>query len=241
MDAAERYFDNLRLVFENVIKTQKDAIERASALCADALLNGGMIYTFGTGHSHILAEEIFYRAGGLARVYPILDDALMLHTAAARSSHMERLSGYAELLLEDLDPIPEGSVLFVFSNSGRNTLSIDLASEARRRGIRVVCITNMEHTSSVASRHPSGKKLFEVCDVVIDNCGCIGDASVGLYGRKSGATSTAVGAAILQAITCRTVELCGGKAEVFCSANTDGGDEVNAGYIKKYKGIIKPL
>ena len=239
MNSTKRYFEELKTVLDCVETTQSDAIESASKACADALLNGKMIYTFGTGHSHILAEEIFYRAGGLAAIYPILEEPLML-THAARSSQMERIEGYAKLLLEDVDPI-SGSVMFIFSNSGRNTVSVEMALEAKKRNITVICITNMKHTATSASRHPSGKKLYEVSDIVIDNCGCIGDASVELFGRKSGATSTAIGSAILQAITCRTVELCEGKAEVFSSANVDGGDEINHSYIEKYKPIVKPL
>lgn len=239
MNAINLYFDELKRVLDLTLLTQKEQIESASKVCADVLLNDGLIYTFGTGHSHILAEEIFYRAGGLAAVYPIMDDPLML-THAARSSKMERFSGYAELLMEEINP-KSGSVIFIFSNSGRNAVPIEMALAAKKRGLTVICITNMNHTNSTTSRHESGKKLFEVCDIVIDNCGCIGDASIELFGRKSGATSTAVGTAILQAITCRTVELCDGKAEVYCSANADGGDQINDKYIEKYRGIIKPL
>lgn len=239
MNAGERYFDELSRVLERVRSTQAGAIEAAAAACAQAIGNQGMIYAFGTGHSHLLAEEIFYRAGGLAAVCPILEEPLML-THAARSSRMERLTGYAELLLEEAEPA-KGSVMLLFSNSGRNSVAIEMAQEAVKRGLTTICITNMAHSAKSSSRHPSGKRLFELCDIVIDNCGCQGDACVELYGRKSGATSTAAGAAILQAIVCRTVELCGGKAEVFCSANVDGGEEANAAYVAKYKKLVKPL
>lgn len=239
MTAGERYFDELKRVLKQVQDTQMNAIEEAASACAKALQNRGLIYTFGTGHSHILAEEIFYRAGGLAAVYPILEEPLML-THAARSSHMERLSGYAELLLDEVDPSAESAIL-IFSNSGRNPVAIEMAMGAKKRGLTVICITNMEHSSQTSSRHPSGKKLYELCDIVIDNCGCVGDACMEIYGRNSGATSTAIGAVVLQALTCRTIELCGGSAEVFCSANTDQGDAINEEYINKYKNLIRPL
>lgn len=239
MNAGETYFKELIKVFDKVQTTQMSAIEEAAAACAKALENHGMIYTFGTGHSHLLAEEIFYRAGGLAAVYPILDELLML-THAARSSHMERLSGYAKLLLDEVEPAA-GSIILIFSNSGRNSVAIEMAQEAKKRGLVVICITNMEHSLHTTSRHASGKKLYELCDIVIDNCGCIGDACIEIFDRKSGATSTAIGAAILQAITCRTIELSGGRAEVFCSANTDDGETINVAYVNKYKNLIKPL
>jgi len=239
MNATEQYFDELNRTMRQVVNTQADAIEAAAAACATALDNKKLIYTFGTGHSHLLAEEIFYRAGGLVPVYPIFDDPLLL-THAARSSYMERLSGYATLLLDEVNP-EAGSVIFLFSNSGRNTVAIDMALEAKERGLTSICITNLAHSTQSTSRHPSGKRLFEFCDIVIDNCGCVGDACVELFGKKSGATSTAVGAAILQAITCRAVELCEGRAPVFISGNVDGGDEANEAYIKEYRRRIKPL
>ncbi len=239
MTAGEKYFEELKIILEKICHTQMDAIEKAAAVCAKVIKNHGILYTFGTGHSHLLAEEMFYRAGGLAAVCPVLEEPLML-THAARSSQMERLSGYAKLLLDEVAPLPESAML-IFSNSGRNTVVIEMAVEAKKRGLPVICITNMEHSVQAESRHPSGKKLYELCDVVIDNCGCTGDACIEIYGKKSGATSTAAGAAILQAITCRTVELCGGCAEVFSSANIDEGEQMNEAYINKYRGIIKPL
>lgn len=244
MSLSETYFAGVRELVDLAEKTQGAAIEQAAKACADALCGDGMLYLFGTGHSHILAEEIFYRAGGLARVYPILEEPLMLHTSAARSSQLERMSGYGKIILDDIDGIRPGDVMFVFSNSGRNTLSIDMALEAKKRGMTVICITNKKHTESVTSRHPSGKKLFEVSDIVLDNCGCIGDASVETPVGMVGATSTVIGSLIMNAIVCRAVELCcdaGKKPEVFLSANTDAGDANNEAIIARYKGVIKSL
>jgi Uncharacterized protein containing SIS (Sugar ISomerase) phosphosugar binding domain len=243
MNAAEKYFSGLTQLIEKVHLTQANAIEAAAQSCAATLADGGMIYTFGTGHSHLLAEEIFYRAGGLARVCPINESGLSLSEAAARSSAMERLPGLAKILLDDTLRKP-GDTIFIFSNSGRNTVAVDMALEAHAAGLTVICVTNLNHSASAPSRHPSGKKLFEVCDIVIDNCGCIGDAAIQIGADQTGATSTAVGAAIMQAITCRTVELCAERnepAEVYRSANTEGGDKYNAGLIEKYKTIIRSL
>lgn len=238
MTTSEAYFNELGKVFEKIRTTQMGAINKAAEVCAEVLKHDGLIYTFGTGHSHLLAEEIFSRAGGLAAVYPILEDPLMLNHAA-RSSYMERMPGYAKLLLDEVNPIP-GSAIFLFSNSGRNTVVIEMAEEARLRGLTVLCITNMTHTMHTTSRAASGKKLYELCDVVIDNCGCIGDSCIEIYGRTSGATSTAAGAAIMQAITCRTVELCEGRAEVFVSSNVDCANN-NEKYVAKYRKLVRPL
>lgn len=244
MSAADSYINGIKRLISQVEITQRNQIETASLSCAEALMNGNMLYTFGTGHSHILAEEIFYRAGGFVRVYPILEPSLMLHIAAARSSDIERMSGYAGILLSDINCVKKGDVIYIFSNSGRNTVSVDMAIEAKKCGMTVICITNMTHTRSVSSRHPSGLRLFEVCDICIDNCGCIGDAAIEIGSHIAGPTSTVIGAMIMQAIVCRSIEILkdrNASVEVFRSANTEGGDEANHAYVKKYKNIIKCL
>ena len=244
MSACERYIEEIQRLVEIVPKAQAEPMTRAAELIADALCGEGYVFTFGTGHSHLLAEEIFYRAGGLARVCPILEDSLMLHRAAARSSQMERASGIAKPLLEDVDAVRFGGVMLLFSNSGCNTVAVDMALEAKKKGLSTVCITNLTHAARSTSRHPEGKKLCEVCDVVINNMGCYGDAAVEVDGKMTGATSTVIGAMILQAIVCRAIELTaerGGSPEVFHSANTAGGDEANEQYIQKYKPHVKAL
>jgi len=244
MNASERYINEIKRLTDAVASAQADPMERAAELIADALCGEGYVFTFGTGHSHLLAEEIFYRAGGLARVCPILEDSLMLHRAAARSSQIERASGIAKPLLDDVDAVRYGGVMFLFSNSGCNTVAVDMAMEAKKRGLSTVCITNLTHAARSTSRHPEGKKLCEVCDVVIDNMGCHGDAAITLGDCTTGATSTVIGAMILQAIVCRAIELTqarGGFPEVFHSANTAGGDDANEEYIQKYKPFVKAL
>ena len=244
MTASETYMQNVIALADRVRTEQGEAIEKAARLTADALLRDGFVFTFGTGHSHMLAEEIFYRAGGLARVCPILEDPLMLHRAAARSSQLERMSGLAAALLDDVDAVKYGGVLFLFSNSGCNTVAVEMAEEAKKRGLTTVCITNISHSRPMPSRHPEGKKLMDVCDVVIDNMGAYGDASVDVGGVMTGATSTVIGAMIMEAVVCRAAELAkdaGHPAEIFASANTEHGDEANEGFIRKYKPLVKAL
>jgi len=244
MKISNDYFKKLSALIDEVAEAEENNIDAAIKACYTSLKNGKMIYTFGTGHSHLLAEEIFYRAGGLARVCPILEDALMLHKAAARSSMFERAPGLAKLLLDDVDAIKYGGVLFLFSNSGCNTVAVDMAIEAKARGLSTVCITNRTHSGISKSRHPDGVKLMDVCDVVIDNMGCYGDAALDVCGNTTGATSTVIGAMIMEAVVCRGIEIAcerGGKPEVFQSANTAGGDEANAGFIAKYKPMVKAL
>ncbi|MBO5230288.1 MAG: SIS domain-containing protein [Clostridia bacterium] len=245
MSKSVEYFENLQKIIARIATEQLDNIEKAARAVADTLENGGRVHAFGTGHSHMLAEEIFYRAGGLVNVNPILETSLMLHESAAKSTELERLEGYGEILF-DHHSINQKDILFLFSNSGRNGVAIDLALIAGERGVKTVVITNMEHTMQGASRHSSGKKLFEAADIVIDNCGCHGDASMRIdeINRSVAPTSTAAGAAILNAIEARAVEIMvseGFTPEVFSSSNVDGGDEINNAYIAKYKKEIKSL
>ncbi len=245
MSKSVEYFENLQKILARIATEQTDNIEKAARAVADTLKNGGRVHAFGTGHSHMLAEEIFYRAGGLVNVNPILESSLMLHESAAKSTELERLEGYGEILF-DHHSINNKDILFLFSNSGRNGVAIDLALIAGERGVKTVVITNMEHTMQGASRHSSGKKLFEAADIVIDNCGCHGDASIRIdeINRSVAPTSTCAGAAILNAIEARAVEIMvseGFMPEVFSSSNIDGGDEINNAYIAKYKKEIKSL
>lgn len=244
MKAYQRYFDQVQSKLRRVFD-QTEKVEQAAKWIADCLADNGFIYTSGTGHSHIFAEEIFYRAGGFARVVAILDDALMLHKDASYSTEVERQEGYGARLLEEF-PLSEKDVFIISSNSGRNTVSIEMAMVAKEKGAKVIVITNLKHTQSVVSRHPTGKRLFEIADLYFDNGGEIGDASVTLEGMdiKVGATSTATGAVILQSIMVQTAEnliQMGVKPEIFSSSNSDEGEEHNEALIRKYKGRIKGL
>ena len=244
MNSAEKYIEEVKRLINEVSEKQAEAIEKSASLIADALSGEGYVFTFGTGHSHLLAEEIFYRAGGLARVYLISEDSMMLHRSASLSSQIERISGLAAPLLGDIEVVEKGGVIFIFSNSGCNTVAVEMAEEAKKRGLSTVCITNLTHSARSKSRHPMGKKLCEVSDVVIDNMGCYGDAAINVDGLVTGATSTVIGAMLLQAIVCRAIEICkerGVNPEVFQSANTAGGDSANVNYIKKYKPHVKSL
>lgn len=244
MSAIHTYFDNLSALIARTQETQAEAMETAARKIAESLKAGGMIYTFGTGHGHLLALEIFYRAGGMARICPILDEKLMLHISAAGSTLEERCEAWVPTLLERY-PIKAGDVLISISNSGRNAVPVLLAREAQKRGAYVIALTSLQHTSAVTSRNSLNLRLFETADLVLDNGGVLGDASVSFAdGAMVGPTSTAVGAAILQAIVCRVKELSleeGFEADFFKSSNVDGGDEWNDRLIERYKALIPGL
>ena len=244
MSTINTYFDHLQALLAETKKTQGEAMEAAARRIADCLRDGGMVYTFGTGHGHLLALEIFYRAGGMARICPILDEDLMLHISAAGSTLQERSEAWVPVLLERY-PIKAGDVLISISNSGRNAVPVLLAREAQKRGAYVIALTSMNHTQAVTSRNSLGLRLFETADLILDNGGVLGDACIPFAdGAMVGPTSTAVGAAMLQAIVCRVKELSleeGFEADFFKSSNVDGGDAWNDRLIERYKDIIPGL
>lgn len=244
MSAYEKYYALACQQLDKVFTTQRAAIEQAAGWLGESLAKDGWLYAFGTGHSHMLAEEIFYRAGGLAHAVPILDDRLMLHKQAIDATYLERKQGYAAELLKHY-PIARGDVLIVASNSGRNAVPIELALTGRERGLKVVVITNLTHTRAWPSRHPSGKKLADAGDLVIDNCGVEGDAAMVLPGMPSavGPTSSITGAFIVNAVIVQGIEnaLAHGVApEIYISSNTNG-DVHNETLLQKYKSRIRHL
>lgn len=245
MNKPLEYLSNLTRIIEEISEKQIGAVEACSRAFANALENGHNIFLFGTGHSHMLAEELFYRAGGLVNIHPVLETSLMLHESASNSTEIERLEGYAKILFESYGMKKE-DVIVIISNSGRNGVCVDMAQLAKDAGLTVVALTNLNHSKASESRHPSGKKLYEFADIILDNMGCVGDASVYFeaIGRKASPTSTSAGAAILNAAVAGCIEVMledGFSPEVFSSSNVDGGDAVNNAYIKKYRGVIKSL
>lgn len=245
MSKSLEYIKNVENVIKKIEITQLENIEKAASLVAQTLQSGGRLHAFGTGHSHMLAEEIFYRAGGLVNVNPILEGSLMLHESASKSTRLERLSEYGKILFDHYG-LKKGDLLLVFSNSGRNGVSIDLAALAKENDLSVVVITCMAHTMNGVSRHPSGKKLFEFGDVVIDNCGREGDAAIDIdnFERRVAPTSTAAGTVILNAVVAAAVQQMvnnGFAPEVFASSNVDGGDDINEKYLEKYRKEIPLL
>ncbi|GAA0881362.1 sugar isomerase domain-containing protein [Algoriphagus jejuensis] len=245
--SSEPYKRYRETVFEKLQKAfrQEKEIVIASRWIANAIANGGWIYTSGTGHSHMLAEEIFYRAGGFARVIPILDPALMLHEDASGSTEVERREGYAKKLFQPYT-LTSKDVFIISSNSGRNSVSVEMAQIAQEHGAKVIVITNYAHSKSVDSRHSSGLKLFQVSDIFLDTFGEIGDAAIDLDGLHTnvGATSTVVGAALLNAIMVQAAAMAlenGVVPEVFNSSNSDVGGSHNDSLISKYKADIPML
>src|SRR3954454_19751836 len=150
-------------LLERVRTTQEKSIRAAGRAFADAVRDGHDIWAFGTGHSHLIAEELYARAGGWAGVRAVLEPALMLHEGVAKSSLMERLPGLAEVLLE-VHPIAAGDVVIVVSNSGINAVPVEFAAGARARDATVVALTSLAPSTSERPRTPSGRRLADEAD-----------------------------------------------------------------------------
>jgi uncharacterized phosphosugar-binding protein len=237
MDHLNQYLQTVQSKL-HVVWDQVEKIKQSGNYVAGTLSTGGTVYTFGTGHSNLLAEEPFYRAGGFARLVPIYHEPLMLHQDPVRSTEIERTPGLAAKILEAY-PVAENDTVFIISNSGRNAVCLEMALLCSEKGAKVIVITSLKHSLAYPSRHESGKRLYELGHVFVDNGGEIGDAciSVGNAEQKVGATSTVIGALIIQAIMVHAAsELAKNKQvpEIFSSANSDEGDAHNSSLILRY-------
>lgn len=223
--SAVAYIDAVTDLVDKIRETQLANLDEAARLISDSLAADGVVFTFGSGHSYSLALEAFSRAGGLGPVQLIVSPALAMVEGAERSSRVERLTGFAEALLPDYD-LRQGDVLIVISNSGRNAVAIEAALHARELGLKIIAITNVEHSRSEPSRHASGKRLMEIADVVLDTCGVHGDAILeipGVAGRVA-PTSTVAGAIFVNALVAQVAQnlaATGISPPILVSANID--------------------
>lgn len=244
--ALEDYIAGLQAVLEQIKRQQATNIKRAGQVVAAAISAGGIIHTFGTGHSHLIAHEAFFRAGGIAAINPILDERLIFLKGALESSRAERESGFASKLIARED-VREVDAAIIISNSGRNAVPVEMALEMKSKGVKVIAITNLEQSLASAATHPLGKRLGELAEVTIDNCVPMGDALLSLPGANSklGPASTVAGAAIINSIIVEAVSELLQRNEpvpVLPSANLDGVTETTLrNILVHYKNRIKYL
>lgn len=227
------YLTSAAEAIQRVTETQGSQIEEAAALLVDAVVSGKSIFSFGATHSFITTEELVYRTGGLMLINPIYPHSMNLFVRPmTATSRMERVVGLGSEMLA-ASPAREGDVLLITSTSGRNAVVIDMAIAGRERGLKTIAMTSLAYTGGVGSRHPSGKKLADLCDVVIDNCAPLGDAAVEIPGfpQKVGPLSSVTGCAIVNSLVAEVVSRLveqGIEPPVFMSSNLDGGDDWNA-------------
>lgn len=240
---AERYWAAAAQVIRSVVESQAEPIRRAAALCARSIMAGGVVHTFGAGHSRAFGMELSGRAGGLVPMHVFgLEEVAPPGKKGLELLDQERSPETAHALLR-LFPLDPADCFIIASNSGRNGCPVELALEAKRRGHGVITITSIAHASAFPSRHLSGKRVFELADVVIDNGAPVGDALLEAPGmaERVCAISSVTGALIAQALTAEIIRLiraAGAEPPVYISANVDGADEHNRLLEDRYRGRI---
>ncbi len=231
----EAYFDAIIERLAQARSALAGDMTRAVEAIVTAARADRCVFVFGTGHSHMLAEETHYRAGGLAFVVPVLATATMLHEGSVASTAYERMEGVATQILSRyaIDP---GDVLVVVSNSGVNAAPLEAARLGRERGATVIALTSVAYSTSTAKGRT---RLIDLADIVLDNGAPAGDAMLDVTGSalKVGPASTVVGASILNAVLAEVAgRLAGeGEAPIYLSANMPGAKEINEKLIARYR------
>lgn len=226
--AMRDYATAVSALLDTCAREEAASIARAADIVTATLERQGIVFVFGSGHSHMLGEEAFYRAGGLARVCPILVPPYMLHEGAIESTRLERESGHAERILAGYAFDADRDCMIVASNSGVNALPVEVAQQAQARGLLVIAITSVAYSTSVPDR-PT--RLFEIADVAVDNHCPPGDALIDVAPDVAmGPGSTIVGAFLLNSILLGAAETLvrgGRRPEVYVSANMPGAIDRN--------------
>jgi uncharacterized phosphosugar-binding protein len=243
---AEAYLAAVTAAIDRVAATQREPVRRAADLVAAALEAGGVVQAFGSGHSEALAMEIAGRAGGLVPTNRIALRDLVLHGGADRAvlddPFLERDPAVAGRLYQ-LAPVKPDDVFVIASNSGVNGVVVELARVVKEHGHGLIAVTSVAHSAAVPPRHPSGQRLADLADVVLDNGAPYGDAVLELPGGGAvGALSSITGALLAQQVVCEVVArmlAAGTTPPVYLSANVPGGDAHNKEIEARYAGRIR--
>lgn len=227
----KEYFDTIRTLNKRVILSQPEAIQDAAKLIADAIEQGGILQAFGSGHSHGTAIEICGRAGGY-----------IPSKAISTRGIPEIVEGVGTEIMKNVD-VREGDVFIAISNSGRNPLGIEIALAAKAKGAKLIVVTSLASSKELTSKHSSGKKLYEIADVVLDNYAPDGDAAIEVEGLPSKAigVSSVSGALLVQCAVLQSIAILlerGIKPPVYMSMNIDGGPAFNEHLMNQYSHRI---
>ncbi len=250
-DIAGTYLATVMERLQKVADTQGEAIRAAAQICADAIGDDKLVFTFGTGHGSFAAMEMFPRTGTVTGFRPIVESSMIsfhrvLGDGGARQYRfIHGREGYGEAILSShqLDP---GDAMLIFSHSGLNAVTLDIAVGAKERGMKLIGVTSVPHSSSTPSRHSCGKRLYELADVVIDTGVPKGDAGVAIDGLKYrvGATSTSIAIAVGQAINAETARILverGHEPFVMVSPNTAEKAEADKQNDRNYAELWRRL
>ncbi|MEU2875142.1 SIS domain-containing protein [Streptomyces sp. NPDC007070] len=241
---AGQFFDAAIGLLQRVRDEEADAITAAGALLADTVADGGRLFAFGAGHSSLAAQDVVYRAGGLALMNLLaVPGAVGVDVMPATlGSALERVDGLAAAVL-DSSPIRSGDALVIVSLSGRNALPVEMALNARALGIKVVGVTSVAYAAQTTSRHVSGTYLKDHCDIVLDSKIAVGDAELTLdtVPAPFAPASTVVTSALMQAVMATAAGALadrGVEPPLLRSGNVDGGHDWNARVFDQYADRI---
>ncbi|WP_254878994.1 SIS domain-containing protein [Streptomyces sp. NA04227] len=236
---AREYLDATLALLARVREEQSEVAAAAAGLLADTVIGGGRLFAFGAGHSALLAQDLVYRAGGLALVNLLqVPGAAGVEAPATLGSALERVAGLATAVLDN-SPAAEGDLLLLISLSGRNVLPVEMAIRAREKGLRTIGVTSLAYVAATEPCHPSGTRLADHCDLVLDTHVPVGDAQLTAEGIDApfAPVSTPVTSALLQAVLAATAgELArrGADVPLLRSGNVDGGTEWNRRVFEEY-------
>ncbi|MGW3498851.1 SIS domain-containing protein [Streptomyces sp. NPDC001020] len=239
-ELAGRFFDAAIGLLRRVRDEEAKSITAAGTLIADTVASGGRLFAFGAGHSSLAAQDLVYRAGGLALMNLLAVPGVVGVDVmpATLGSALEQVEGLAGAVL-DTSPLRSGDLLVVISLSGRNALPVELAMNARALGVKVIGVTSVAYASETTSRHASGTYLKDHCDIVLDSKVAVGDAELSLDSVSApfAPASTVVTTALLQAVMATAAGALadrGVEPPLLRSGNVDGGHEWNRRILREY-------
>lgn len=233
----------IKNIIDEITNLEQNNIKKAAKIMFDAMNNDSVVHVFATGHSHMVAEELFYRAGGLVQINPILEPFLMQHEGSIRSTKFERLPGIAKIIYESLN-LKEKEPFIIVSNSGINSVPVEMAQILKENNHPVIVITSKTASKNSNPRNVYNAHLYDFADVVIDNHTPYGDGVIEKPYAKVGAASSIACSYIAQSLVLEIINLYEENnliPPVYQSANTIGGDEHNKVLYDKYKNRIKSL
>lgn len=243
-DLADRYFDAAIALLRQVRDEEAGAIKAAATAVADAVASDARVFVFGAGHSSLPAQDVVYRAGGLALINLLAVPGVVGVDVmpATLGSALERVDGLAGVVL-DTSPIRRGDVLFVISLSGRNALPVEMAQKARALGLTVIGVTSVVYAEQTGSRHVSGTFLKDHCHIVLDSKIAVGDAELtdDAIPAPFAPASTVVTSALMQAVVATAAIDLAGRGitpPMLRSGNVDGGHDWNAEIFDQYRDRI---
>ena len=244
------YLESTLAVLRRVEEEQQENIEKAAALMTDAIADDRLIHVYGGGgHTTLVMGEMFFRAGGLANINPIMETGLSVFNQAIKYLELERCVNYGRSIMKYFKLKPN-DVLIIFHNIGINPATIDAAMEAKEAGAKIIAVSSSYWQNEMPPdhfiRHPNKKNLFDFADVCIDDYNRVGDCAVTVPGFDTpiAPNSNMVDFYIAHRLEIETVRQCverGIEPPVWRSANAPGGDEFNQKYVEKYQPRVKML